>query len=112
MDKLLFGANQFFAVNHMSEAKARAHAVRFQNNAAVIEVLEAAYDEGVRTFMCTTHDRLADICDHVRANRTRYADFVFYPSMPYAHKYANAATEDGIIGAVRGFMPHEGLVSA
>ena len=112
MDKLLFGDNQFFGVNHMSEEKARAQAVRFQNNAAVIEVLEAAYDEGVRTFMCTTHDRLADICDHVRANRTRYADFVFYPSMPYAHKYANAATEDGIIGAVRRFMPQEGMLNA
>jgi hypothetical protein len=78
----------------------------------VIEVLEAAYDEGVRTFMCTTHDRLADICDHVRANRTRYADFLFYPSMPYAHKYANAATENGIIGAVRRFMPQEGMLNA
>ena len=34
---------------------------------AVIDVLDAAYDEGVRTFMCTTHDRIAEICDHVRA---------------------------------------------
>ena len=30
MDRLLFGDNQFFGVNHMSEEKARAQAMRFQ----------------------------------------------------------------------------------
>ena len=79
----------------MSEEKARAQAMRFQDIDAVIEVLDAAYDEGIRTFMCTTHDRIAEICDHVRANPERYPDFAFYPCMPYAHKYANAVTENG-----------------
>jgi hypothetical protein len=112
MDKLLFGDNQFFGVNHMSEEKARAQSMRFQNNDALFDVLDAAYDEGIRTFMCTTHDRLTVVCDHMRANPTRYANFIFYPSMPYAHKYANAATEDGIVGALRRFMPREGLLNA
>ena len=31
----------------------------------------------------------------MRANPARYGDFAFYPCMPYAHKYANAVTEDG-----------------
>ena len=35
---------------------------------AIIDVLDAAYEEGIRTFMCTTHDRVAEICDHFRAN--------------------------------------------
>ena len=93
MDRLLFGDNQFFGVNHMSEEKARAQAMRFQSLDAVIDVLDSAYDEGIRTFMCTTHDRIASICDHVRAHPGRYDDFSFYPCMPYAHKYANAVTE-------------------
>ena len=58
MDRLLFGDNQFFGINHMSEEKARAQAMQFQDLAAIIEVLDAAYDEGIRTFMCTTHDRV------------------------------------------------------
>jgi len=29
--------------------------------------------------------------------------------MPYAHKYANAMTEDGVLGAIRRFLPAEGL---
>lgn len=112
MDRLLFGDNQFFGVNHMSEEKARAQSMRFQDIQAVIDVLDNAYDEGVKTFMCTTHDRIALVCDHVRANPERYKDFRFYPCMPYAHKYANAVTEDGMIGALKRFMPDEGFLNA
>jgi hypothetical protein len=112
MDRLLFGDNQFFGVNHMSEEKARAQAMRFQDIGAVIDVLDTAYDEGVRTFMCTTHERIGLVCDHVRANPERYGDFTFFPGMPYAHKYANAVTEDGVLGAVRRFLPDEGLIDA
>jgi hypothetical protein len=112
MDRLLFGDNQFFGVNHMSEEKARAQAMRFQSIDAVADVLDAAYDEGVRTFMCTTHDRIAEICDRVRANPDRYSDFTFFPCMPYAHKYANAVTENGMLGALKRFLPDEGLMDA
>ena len=112
MDRLLFGDNQFFGVNHMSEEKARAQAMRFQDINAMIGVLDAAYEEGVRTFMCTTHDRVGLVCDHMRADPKRYKDFVFYPCMPYAHKYANAVTEDGPIGAMKRFLPSEGLLDA
>lgn len=112
MDRLLFGDNQFFGVNHMSEEKARAQAMRFQDTSAVIGVLDTAYDEGIRTFMCTTHDRIGEVCEHVRANPDRYADFRFYPCMPYAHKYANAATDYGMLGAIKRFLPDEGLLDA
>lgn len=112
LDRLLFGDNQFFGINHMSEEKARAQALRFQDISAVIEVLDAAYEEGVRAFMCTTHDRIELICDHVRAEPERYADFAFLPSMPYAHKYADAVTESGMLGAVKRFLPDEGFVDA
>ena len=112
MDRLLFGDNQFFGVNHMSEEKAHAQAVRFQTDEAILEVLDAAYDQGIRTFMCTTHDRIAQIAEVFRAHPQRYDGFHFFPCMPYAHKYANAATELGMLGALRRFMPDEGLLNA
>ncbi len=112
MDRLLFGDNQFFGVNHMSEEKARAQSMRFQDLSAVMSVLDVAYDEGVRTFMCTTHDRIADVCDVVRGNPGRYAGMQFFPCMPYAHKYANAVTDDGFLGAIRRFLPDEGLLDS
>lgn len=112
MERVLFGDNQFFGVNHMSEDKARAQAMRFQDTAEIIKVLDIAYEEGIRAFMCTTHDRIAEVASHVRANPERYRDFVFYPCMPYAHKYANAVTEHGIINAIGRLLPEEGALGA
>lgn len=112
MDRILFGDNQFFGVNHMSEEKARAQQMRFQDLQSIIDVLDAAYAEGIRTFMCTTHDRVAQICDHFRANSGRYPDYQFFPCMPYAHKYANAVTEHGMLDGLRMFLPKEGAMAA
>lgn len=112
MDRLLFGDNQFFGVNHMSEEKARAQAMRFQTTKAVIDVLDAALDEGIRTFMCTTHDRIAEVCRHLLRNPDRYSDYILYPCMPYAHKYNSAVTELGMLGALRKFLPGGGLLDA
>ena len=112
MDRLLFGDNQFFGVNHMSEEKARAQALRFQDIDAVIDVLDAAYDEGVGPSCARRTTGSPLVCDHVRANPERYPDFTFYPCMPYAHKYANAVTENGMLGAVKRFLPDEGLMDA
>ena len=112
MDRVLFGDNQFFGVNHMSEEKARQQAMHFQNISAVINVLDDAYAEGIKTFMCTTHERIAEVCEHFRANRERYPGYKFYPCLPYAHKYANAAAELGVLGAVRSFLPQENALGA
>ncbi len=103
MDRILFGDNQFFGVNHMSEEKARGQSLRFRDTASIMKVLDIAYDAGIKTFMCTTHDRIAEVCDVIRQNPSRYPDFKFYPGMPYAHKYANAVTEEGAFGALKKF---------
>jgi hypothetical protein len=112
MNRIILGDNQFFGVNHMSEEKARAQAMRFHDTAAVIEVLDDAYAEGVTSFMCTTHERIAEVCEYVRANVERYPDFEFLPCMPYAHKYGNAAAELGILGALRSFLPEDNRLGA
>ena len=74
MDRILFGDNQFFGVNHASEEKARLQTIRFQNIESIIKVLDTAYDAGIRTFMCTTHDRIAEVCEHVRSNPAALRD--------------------------------------
>ena len=105
MDKVLFGDNQFFAVNHLSDEKSREQAIRFKDDSAIIRVLDQAIETDVNTFMCTTHDRIANICDHMRANPDKYRDFKIFPGMPYAHKYANAVTELGIVGTIKQYVP-------
>lgn len=105
MEKVLFGDNQFFAVSHLSDEKSRAQSVRFKDNRAIIRVLDQAMEVGIQTFMCTTHDRIADICEHIRKNPASYRDFKIYPCMPYAHKYANAITELGYLGTLKQYLP-------
>lgn len=110
MDRILFGDNQFFGVNHLSEEKARQQSMRFQSLAAITDVLQTALHAGVGGFVCTTHEKIERIADEVRADPAKWRGFTFYPGMPYAHKYANAVTELGYLDALRKFLPREGLV--
>ena len=112
LPRLMLGDNQFFGVNHMSEERARQQLMRFQDLDAVMRVLEDACDVGITTFMCTTHDRVAQICDRVRADPARYPGLCFQPGMPYAHKYANSVTEAGIVGTLGRFLPKDGAFGA
>jgi len=101
LDRIIFGDNQFFGINHMSESKAQALSEKFKDLKAITEVIDIAYNSGIRAFMLNTHDRTEDICNHFRRNIGRYSEIHFYPSMPYAHKYANAVAEKGIFGALK-----------
>jgi hypothetical protein len=105
MEKVLFGDNQFFAVNHLSDEKSRAQSIRFKDDSSIIRVLDQSISLGINTFMCTTHDRIANICEHIRQNPEGYKNYKIYPCMPYAHKYANAVTELGIAGTIKKYVP-------
>jgi hypothetical protein len=105
MERILFGDNQFFAVNHISDEKSRAQSIKFKDDSAIMKVLDDALACGINTFMCTTHDRIAHICDIIRKDPEKYRDFKIYPCMPYAHKYANAVTELGITGTIKQYVP-------
>lgn len=112
MDRIFFGDNQFFGVNHMSEEKARQQLMRFQDINAVADTLYAACQAGVPGFMCTTHERITELTKIVKADPKKWADLRFYPGMPYAHKYANAVTELGYFEALKQFLPSGGLIDA
>lgn len=105
MERILFGDNQFFAVNHISDSKSREQSIKFKDDSAIIKVLDDARSAGINTFMCTTHDRIAGICNIIRENPEKYNGFKIFPCMPYAHKYANAVTELGIAGTLKQYIP-------
>jgi hypothetical protein len=110
VERIFFGDNQFFGINHFSEEKARQQAMKFQDIGAILDVLQSALKAGVTGFMCTTHDTVGQIADAVRAHPEKWNGFRFYPGMPYAHKYANAVTELGYMGALKKFVPSGGMV--
>lgn len=105
MERILFGDNQFFAVNHISDEKSRAQSIKFKEDKTILDTIDIAREAGVETFMCTTHDRIINICEMVRAQPDKYKQFSIYPCMPYAHKYANAVTELGILGTIKQYVP-------
>jgi hypothetical protein len=105
MEKVIFGDNQFFAVNHLSDEKARSQSIQFKDDKTIIRVLDQAKEVGINTFMCTTHDRIANICKHIVSNPASYEGYKILPCMPYAHKYANAVTELGIMGTIKQYVP-------
>ena len=110
MERILFGDNQFFGINHFSEEKARQQGMKFQDTGAILDVLQSALHAGVGGSMCTTHDTVGQIADEVRAHPHKWQGFHFYPGMPYAHKYANAVTELGYLGALKKFIPSGGML--
>lgn len=105
MDRILYGDNQFFGVNHVSDEKSRAQMMKFKEDKTILKTIDIAIEEGVNTFMCTTHDRISNICDLIRQNQSNYTGLKIYPCMPYAHKYANAVTELGIVGTLKEYVP-------
>ena len=111
MDRLILGDNQFFGVSHMSEDRGMERMRRFQDNAEIIKVLDDAYDCGVHAFTFSTHDRVAQICDHFRAHPERYADLRLYPVLPYAQKYAHLVNEKGVVGAISDVLLADNSVS-
>lgn len=110
--RVVFGDNQFFGINHMSQDKAQAQAERFADLDSIFDVYQNAFDAGIRAVMLNSNDRAQAICDRFRANRSTYPELAWYPSIPYPHKYANLVSEKGMVGAMQSVLFSEGSVSA
>jgi len=104
MDRIIFGDNQFFGVNHLSEEKARSQSKLFKNVENILDVLDYVNEIGIKTFMATTYPQMAEICDYISANKSKYVDFKVNPCLPYAHKYTNQVTELGILGTINKYF--------
>ena len=84
--RAILGDNQFLGVNHSDQAKAAKLFERFKNPDAILEVIGAAYEAGVRDFMFTTHDRYEAVFDEIRRSNM-FPELQYTPCIPYAHKY-------------------------
>lgn len=104
IDKIIFGDNQFFGINHMSQEKAQQLAEKFFNINNIYSVYDIALNAGIRAIMLNSNDRAKDICEHFRKNSSNYSDISWYPSIPYPHKYANLISEKGIIPTINDIL--------
>lgn len=110
MDKVIFGDNQFFGVNHMSEQTSIKQAQKFRTADDIYKTLEYVNDIGIKSFMFTTHNQLEPVFEKMKGN-PKFNDFKLYPSMPYAHKYAAALVDLGPFEMISKFTPGNKLVS-
>jgi len=104
MDRIIFGDNQFFGVNHLSEQKAREQSKNFSDINNIIEILEYVNEIGIKSFMVTTYPQLEQICKHFSSDKEKFNGFKINPCLPYAHKYANEVTELGIFGTASKYL--------
>lgn len=100
IDKIIFGDNQFFGINHMSQEKAQQLSEKFFDINNIYDVYQMAFDAGIRAVMLNSNDRAREICEHFRTNKSKFGDVSWYPSIPYPHKYANLVSEKGIFPAI------------
>ena len=100
LDKIILGDNQFFGINHRSQEKAEEMLKRFGNIDNIFEVYDNAFECGVKAVMLNSNEKAMAICDRFRANKSKYGDVAWYPSIPYAYKYANMVNELGIFPAL------------
>ena len=100
IDKIVFGDNQFFGINHMSQEKAQQLAEKFHDLKNIISTYDMVIRNGINSIMLNSNDRAKEICDYFRENNGQYSKLNWYPSLPYPHKYANLVSEKGILPAV------------
>ena len=97
--KVIFGDNQFLGVNHANQAKAIELYERFKKTDAILSVIGAAYESGIRDFMFTTHDRYDTVFDEIRRSNL-FAEMYYTPCLPYAHKYWNQLSDKGLVALI------------
>lgn len=100
IDKIVFGDNQFFGINHMSQEKAQQLSEQFFDIKNIFRVYDIAIECGVEAIMLNSNQRAIDICDYFKKNEAKYGNLKWYPSIPYPHKYANMVAEKGIFPAM------------
>lgn len=100
IDNIVFGDNQFFGINHMSQDKAQQLSEKFYDINNIFKVYDIAFENGIKAVMLNSNDRARMICDYFRENKKRYGDIAWYPSIPYPHKYANMIAEKGIFPTI------------
>lgn len=111
IDKIVFGDNQFFGINHMSEEKAQQLTEKFHDLDSIFAVYQMAFDAGIRAVMLNSNNRAIEICERFRKRAADFPELAWYPSVPYPHKYSNLVGEKGIVGALNEALFQKSVMS-
>lgn len=100
IDKVIFGDNQFFGINHRSQDKAEELSKHFSQLENILKVYDDAIECGVKAIMLNSNQKATEITEYFRNHKDKYGDIAWYPSIPYPHKYADMVNEQGLFPAI------------
>jgi NAD-dependent DNA ligase len=78
IDKIIFGDNQFFGINHMSQEKAQQLSEKFYDIHKIYQVYNMAFNAGINAVMLNSNERAKEICNHFRDSKNLYQLVSFY----------------------------------
>ena len=101
IDNIILGDNQFFGVNHMSEARGMETREKFKDINEIKKMLYTAMDLGVKGVFFSTHPDIYQITDMMRKDVSIRNHFNIYVNVPYIVKYISMVNTMGMLGTVR-----------
>lgn len=102
MTELILGDNQFLGVNHRSEELGRQNSSKFGDKSQIFSFLTECKDLGISSFMFTTHEKILPVLEDIGRSK-QFEHYSLHPCLPYAHKYADSVTENGVLKTVTQF---------
>lgn len=104
IDQIILGDNQFFGVNHMSEARGMETREQFKDINEIKKMLYYAMDLGVKGVFFSTHPDIYKITDMMREDHKLREHFHIYVNVPYIVKYISMVNTVGPVGTVQAML--------
>jgi len=95
-DKIILGSNPFEGVGYLSRTQTRHYLEYFSKKENIVPILEASFNLGIRTFMCSNNDQIIGALNGFQ----RTGEMSLLPIIPNAYEYARESTDKGVLGAV------------
>lgn len=108
-DKIIFGHNQFFGINHLSAARGLETEEFFQKTKKIVDLIDFAYRKGAHGLMLSTHEKAVDIATEIARRPVLRKNLRVYILLPYVAKYVKKANERGMVNMVFELLKSGGL---
>ncbi|KPJ68852.1 hypothetical protein AMJ44_05315 [candidate division WOR-1 bacterium DG_54_3] len=96
IDKIILGSNSFEGVGYLSRAQTRHYIEFFSKKENIIPILEASFNLGIRSFMCSNNSNILSSLEDFKNS----SDLSILAVIPNAYEYARESTEKGVLGAI------------
>jgi hypothetical protein len=98
IDRIILGSNAFEGVGYLSREQTRNYLEFFSKKENIIPILEASYNLGIKSFMCSNNANILSALEAFKNN----PELSILAVVPNAYEYARESTEKGVLGTILG----------